>query len=292
MNVGEKIKQYADLVNNHITELFPNPNCSEKNLIEAMNYAVTNGGKRIRPFLVLEFCNACGTNENDALDIACAIEMIHSYSLIHDDLPCMDDDDYRRGRPSTHKAYGEAPALLAGDALLTYAFEIISKTSLSDSIKIKIVRELSSAAGCLGMVGGQIIDLESEDKQISLEKLFEMHDKKTGALIAAACKLGCIVGEASNEQLAAAATYGKKIGLAFQIKDDILDITSSTEELGKPVHSDDKLNKSTSVSLLGMEKATELMYNLTEEAKKSLSVFGANAEILASFADMLSKRNK
>ncbi len=264
------------------------------NLVSSMEYSLTAGGKRIRPMLVLEFARLCGGDENAAMPFACALEMIHTYSLIHDDLPCMDNDDLRRGKPTNHKVYGEACALLAGSGLLTLAFETASSgkaVSLNGAEKcIAAVRTLSEAASAEGMLGGQIIDLESEGKSVSADHLRNMDAKKTGALIICAAKLGCISAGATPEQTEAAVKYADKIGLAFQIIDDILDVTSSTEELGKPVGSDDENEKSTYAALLGIDECRRLSRELTDEAKKSLDIFPSGTENLISFADYLLNR--
>ncbi len=263
-------------------------------LVSAMEYSLMAGGKRVRPMLVLEFAKLCGGSEEAAMPFACAIEMIHTYSLIHDDLPCMDNDDLRRGKPTNHKVYGEATALLAGNGLLTLAFE----TALSaKAIELngyekcaQAAKVLALYAGADGMLGGQMIDLESEGKSVSVDHLKEMDNKKTGALMIAACKLGCISAGATKEQLDAACSYADNIGLAFQIIDDILDITSSTETLGKPVGSDDENEKSTYAALLGIEECKRLSAELTENAVNALDIFENDTEKLRNFAYYLLNR--
>ncbi len=264
------------------------------NLVSSMEYSLTAGGKRVRPMLVMEFAKLCGGSEEAAMPFACAIEMIHTYSLIHDDLPCMDNDDLRRGKPTNHKVYGEACALLAGSGLLTLAFEAASSeraVSLNSTEKcLAAVRVLSEAAGAVGMLGGQIIDLESEGKSVDVDHLKIMDAKKTGALIIAAAKLGCISAGASKEQIDAAVSYAENIGLAFQIVDDMLDITSSTEELGKPVGSDSENEKSTYAALLGLDECRKISEELTENAVKALEVFENDTETLKKFAYYLLRR--
>ena len=264
------------------------------NLVSSMEYSLTAGGKRVRPMLVMEFAKLCGGSEEAAMPFACAIEMIHTYSLIHDDLPCMDNDDLRRGKPTNHKVYGEACALLAGSGLLTLAFEAASSeraVSLNSTEKcLAAVRVLSEAAGAVGMLGGQIIDLESEGKSVDVDHLKIMDAKKTGALIIAAAKLGCISAGASKEQIDAAISYAENIGLAFQIVDDMLDITSSTEELGKPVGSDSENEKSTYAALLGLDECRKISEELTENAVKALEVFENDTETLKKFAYYLLRR--
>ncbi len=261
-------------------------------VIDAMNYSVSIGGKRIRPCLTLEFARICGGNQQAAINMACAVEMIHTYSLIHDDLPCMDNDDLRRGKPSCHIKFGEATALLAGDGLLTYAFSTAAATK---NIKPEYVSDcvyiLSECAGINGMIGGQVIDLESEGKDIPYSVLETLCQLKTSRLLEAACKLGCVVSGADEGLISAASNYAKYLGLAFQIVDDILDIVGDTEKLGKPTGSDSENNKSTFVSLLGLEKAKLLAEEYTEKAIASLEVFGDSAEQLILLAKDLCYRD-
>ena len=259
---------------------------------EAMKYSVRNGGKRIRPMLTLEFCRACGADPEKALPFACAVEMIHTYSLIHDDLPCMDDDDYRRGKPSCHVAFGEANALLAGDALLTLAFETAVKADVASENVVRAVKELSYSAGILGMVGGQVLDLQNENKALTLAELEQIHNLKTGELIRVACVLGCVAAGAGEEKIKSAEAYARGIGLTFQIVDDILDVTSDAETLGKPIGSDAENKKTTYVSLLGIEKSKEVAAELTQKAKEALAVYEENTEALSELADNLLIRKK
>lgn len=269
-----------------------------RNLIEAMRYSLLDGGKRIRPLLVLEFCQLCGGEVSKAMPFACALEMIHTYSLIHDDLPCMDNDDMRRGRPSNHKAFGEGLALLAGDALLTLAFEtMLSPESIAlagTQPAAEAAGTLACAAGAHGMVGGQVIDLASEGQQIPLEILQLMDECKTGSLIVAAAEMGCILAGASQEKRQAARKYASAIGLAFQIVDDILDVTGTTEDLGKKAGSDADNQKSTYVTLLGLEKAQETALELTHQAVEALDIFeeGEEKQGLAELAEYLASRKK
>lgn len=263
-------------------------------VISSMRYSLTAGGKRVRPMLTLEFAKLCGGSEEAALPFACAVEMIHTFSLIHDDLPCMDDDDMRRGKPTNHKVFGEAQAVLGGDALSILAFETVlsdEAAALNGAEKCVLAgKVLAGCAGAEGMIGGQIIDIESDTLGADIERLKKMDDKKTGALIRAACLLGCISAGASEQQMKAAEIYADNIGLAFQIVDDILDVTSDTETLGKPVGSDEQNNKSTYVSCLGIEKCRELAHELTDKAIDSLSVFGGDTQILREFAEKLRDR--
>lgn len=247
----------------------------QKIVIDAMRYSLEAGGKRIRPVLVLEFCRMLGGNINDALSAAAALEMIHTFSLIHDDLPAMDNDDYRRGRKSCHKEFDEATAILAGDALSIHAFSVISKDkNLSSDKKVKLMEVLSETSGYKGMIGGQIIDMENEKRNdVDIDNLHAMCDGKTGALIRCACIMGCIVSGADDEIIAKADRYGSCLGLAFQIVDDILDVTSTTEVLGKPVGSDAASNKTTFATLMGIEQADKLASKLTDKAIEILGQF-------------------
>lgn len=263
-------------------------------VLDAMRYSVRNGGKRVRPMLTLEFCRVCGGNPQDALAFACAVEMIHTYSLIHDDLPCMDNDDLRRGKPSCHKQFGESYALLAGDGLLTLAFETLTKAeNIPPACIVRAVSTLSNLAGVDGMIGGQVIDLLSEEKSVDFETLQCIDRLKTSALIKAAALLGCFAAGVTDETvLAACETYADCIGLAFQIVDDILDVTSDTATLGKPVGSDEKNDKSTFVRLLGLEKCRRLAEELTQKAIDALLPLPEQTDFLIAFAKQLAVRNK
>ena len=262
---------------------------------EAMAYACEGGGKRIRPVLVLEFCRLCGGDPDAALPFAAALEMIHSYSLVHDDLPCMDNSPMRRGRPSTHAVYGETMALLAGDGLLNLAFETAlspaNRGSLAPDRVLGAASALADAAGIEGMVGGQVIDLQSEGKEIDLAVLEQLQRGKTAALLIAACVMGARLAGATPAQEQAARVFGENIGLSFQIVDDILDVTATAEKLGKPVGSDDENEKNTYVSLLGLEQARALAKRRTDDALAALDGFGAEAESLRQLAAALLTRD-
>ena len=261
-----------------------------KVMLEAMSYSLENGGKRIRPFLTLEFCKLFNGDPDKALIPACAIEMVHTYSLIHDDLPCMDNDDMRRGKPSNHIKFGYANALLAGDALLTLAFETIARDiNLSYELKAKIIFELSAAAGASGMIAGQVMDLQNENKKVNIDSVRITDELKTGKMICAAGRIGCMVAGAEEKCEKDALEYCKNIGLAFQVIDDILDVTSSDDVLGKPVKSDIDNNKSTYVSLLGLEKAGKYAKELTQNAIESISEYNNN-DSLIHLADYLLDR--
>lgn len=245
-------------------------------IYDAMHYSLMAGGKRIRPVLALETCRMCGGDVEKALPFACAVEMIHTYSLIHDDLPCMDDDDLRRGKPTNHKVYGEATAVLAGDALLTAAFEMMTEygRGLPAERVLEAVDCLSHAAGAAGMVGGQVLDMEGETRPLSVSELELTQSLKTGALIRAAAEIGCIVAGGTREQRDAVARYAQCIGRAFQVRDDMLDVISTDEVLGKPIGSDAENGKTTFVTALGLEGCAALVEQLTGQAVDALKGFG------------------
>lgn len=294
--MSDVLKRYLPDIERYLSDSLPDDSGLEKDLIEAMRYSLLSGGKRIRPTLLLEFCALCGGDTKAALPFACAVEMIHTYSLIHDDLPCMDDDDTRRGRPANHIAFGEDIALLAGDALQSLAFEaILCEKSVQGVGAEKAVRAaavLAGACGALGMVGGQVIDLQHEGKAVDVTLLRTMDAKKTGAIIVAAAKMGCVLGEAADSQINAAVEYAKNIGLAFQIVDDILDVTASREELGKPIGSDKDNKKSTYVSILGLEESKRLVGRLTDAAISALAEFEGDTSSLQHLARSLSVRKR
>ncbi|OUQ59307.1 geranyl transferase [Flavonifractor sp. An112] len=263
-------------------------------LYDAMYYSLLAGGKRIRPVLLLESCRLCGGDPEKALPFAGAIEMIHTYSLIHDDLPCMDDDDLRRGRPTNHKVYGEATAVLAGDALLTAAFEwmLDPSVTLPPERVLEAAGILARAAGAQGMVGGQVLDMAGEGHAMGLAEVEELQRLKTGALIRAAAEMGCVLAGGSEEQRKAVCRYAERIGLAFQIQDDILDVVGDEATLGKPVGSDAKSEKNTFVTLKGVEECRHLVEKLTEEAVEALSIFGDEGDSLCWLARSLASREK
>lgn len=259
-------------------------------LAAIMRYACEGGGKRIRPVLLLECCRLCGGDPETALPFAAAIECVHSYSLVHDDLPCMDNSPLRRGKPSAHAAFGETMALLAGDALLNRAFEImLSAPTNAPERALKAASELAHNGGIHGMIGGQVLDLDSEGKQIDADTLKRLQEGKTAALLVAACRMGAILGGGTDAQIDGAGRYGYYLGLAFQVVDDILDVTASAEALGKPVGSDDANDKNTYVSLLGLEEAKALAASYTEQAKEALGSFACADDLLA-LADALLTR--
>lgn len=265
----------------------------DQTLSEAMEYSLMAGGKRLRPILLMAAADAVGKNGTAFLQSACAIEMIHTYSLIHDDLPAMDNDDYRRGKLTNHKVYGAGMATLAGDALLTLAFEVMTRQEGADPATIlRVVREMSESAGPDGMVGGQALDMESENRQIPLDTLRKMHMGKTGALFRAAVRSGAILAGADDRQLESLTCYAEKFGLAFQITDDILDVIGDEAVIGKPVGSDEKNHKSTYVTLTSLEEAKKLAQQTAEEAVAVLSSFGAEADFLRELVKYLVGRKK
>ena len=262
-------------------------------LRESMEYSLMAGGKRLRPVLLMAAADAVGADGTKFLPVACALEMIHTYSLIHDDLPAMDDDDYRRGKLTNHMVYGDAVAILAGDALLTLAFTVILRQKVvSAETLLRVVDEISRAAGAEGMVGGQVLDLRAEDVHITMEDLRRVHMGKTGALFRAALRSGAILAGATQEQLAALTSYADHFGLAFQITDDILDVVGTSEEIGKPVGSDETNHKSTYGSLTSLEEAQELARRTAEEAEKALSIFGTEADFLRDLVAYLVNRKQ
>ena len=260
-------------------------------IFDSMRYSLFAGGKRLRPVLLLAAADAVGADGNKFLNVACGLEMIHTYSLIHDDLPAMDNDDYRRGKLTNHKVYGEGIAVLAGDSLLTYAFEtMLSQEGVEPKTLLRVVKEIASAAGPEGMVGGQVIDMESEGKAVSLDTLQQMHRAKTGALFRAAVRAGAILGDASDEEVEALTVYAEKFGLAFQITDDILDVIGTAEAIGKPVGSDLKNNKSTYVTLHSVEIAQQMAKETVDDAIEALAMFGERGAVLKDLVEYLLKR--
>ena len=265
-------------------------------IAEGMRYAVLNGGKRIRPVLILMTLDILGKDETLGLPSGAALEMIHSYSLVHDDLPALDNDDYRRGKLTTHKKFGEAEGILIGDSLLTHAFNVLTEKNegvISDKKIVEIVKLTSSYAGINGMIGGQTVDVESEGKKVDMETLKYIHKNKTGKLLKLPIEIGCVIGDASNEIREKLEEYADLIGLAFQIKDDILDVEGDFEKLGKPVGSDAELEKSTYPSLIGMEESKKLLDETLEKAKKIIAdnFSEEKGKILIELADFIGKRD-
>lgn len=291
------LEEYICVIEKALKEYLPKSNNeAQSNLAKSMEYSLMSGGKRIRSVLLMEFYRICGGKVEDVVPFAAALEMIHTYSLIHDDLPCMDNDDTRRGKPSNHIVYDENVALLAGDALLNLAFEtMLLKENIEkvSAIKaIEAIRVLANGSGFHGMIGGQVIDLKNEGEKIDIDELKEMHSKKTGALIESACVMGCVLAGACPKKITAAKKFANSIGLAFQVVDDILDVTSDEKTLGKPIHSDIKSKKSTYTSILGIEQSQEIVHHLTEDGVNALKEFEEDTELLEELAVWLSQRKK
>ena len=268
------MKDYIKEIEAALQRYLPQGDFAEQQLIDAVRYSLNLPGKRVRPSLTIRFAELCGGTTEAAMPFACAVEMVHTYSLIHDDLPCMDNDDFRRGQPSNHKVFGEDVALLAGDALQSMAYAAMLSEEATAAVggerAARAARILAEKSGLLGMVGGQAIDLSMEHKEVDIELVRMMEEKKTANLIEAACMMGCVVGGGSGEQIEAAEQYAHAIGLAFQIVDDILDVTSTAEELGKPIGSDRENEKNTFMSLLGLERCQVMVKLLTAQAIEAL----------------------
>jgi geranylgeranyl diphosphate synthase type II len=290
-NLNQYLNRVGLRINAALDELLPSETAEPPTIHKAMRYSIFAGGKRIRPVLCLAACEAVGGKLGAALPLACAVECIHTYSLIHDDLPCMDDDDLRRGKPTNHKVFGEGIAVLAGDALLTEAFAMVAFVKPSRSYTTRqFVEELTFAAGSRRLIAGQVQDLEGENKRLSLKEVKTTHLNKTAALITASIRLGTMAGDASASELKRLTRYGQDLGLAFQVIDDILDATSTKEVMGKSVRADQKNQKSTFPVVLGLDKSKQYATNLIADAHKQLSVFGKSAEPLRAIADFFLTR--
>lgn len=294
MTMEQRLAAYAEMTEKGLEKYLQSPNeVNYPQIFEATRYSALAGGKRLRPALVFEFCRISGGDPEKALPFACALEMIHTYSLIHDDLPCMDNDDLRRGKPTNHKVFGEATAVLAGDALLTRAFEVAldreNTAELDAETVLRAAKALADAAGMDGMIGGQVIDMDAENKQIGLDRLLLLQQLKTGCLIRVGARMGCILGGATAEQMEAADRYAAKIGLAFQIEDDLLDIEGDEAVLGKPIGSDAASGKSTFPGLLGAEECRSMIRRLTDDAIESLGAF-EDSGFLRELAESLTSR--
>ena len=291
---SERYPEYCSMIEAALPQYLPPVTLPQGKVCEAMAYSLLDGGKRIRGCLTLAMCELCGGEVQSALPLACAVEMVHAYSLIHDDLPCMDNDDLRRGKPSCHIKFGEGTALLAGDALLTHAFSAASDAYFNGTLPaetvLRCVNQLSRAAGVEGMIGGQVIDTAPEEVPMTPEQLEAMHGMKTGALIRSAAVLGCLAAGAPRDVVMQADLYAAKIGLAFQIVDDILDVTEESEKLGKST-SDADNNKTTYITLYGVEKAREMVRRLVLEADLAVKGTVLDDEMLYELADTLAKRH-
>ncbi|MCK5295778.1 MAG: polyprenyl synthetase family protein [Alphaproteobacteria bacterium] len=287
------MKAIASKVDAKLNELLKSPDTKEKLIFEAMRYSALSGGKRLRPFLVMTSSSLFNVKEDYALRVAAALEMIHCYSLIHDDLPAMDDDDLRRGQPTNHKKYDEATAILAGDSLLTKAFEVLAdeKTHHDPLVRCSLVKALAKASGANGMVGGQVLDIMAEDSEMNLDDIIRLQGLKTGCLISFACEAGAILGNADEKDKHSLLNYSRNLGLAFQIADDILDTEGDAELVGKAVGKDAEAGKATFVSLLGLENARQKASDLVVQASKQLDTFGDKADLLKKVADFVVKRN-
>ena len=288
------LKERAALIERALAETVSAHDGLESRLFEAMRYSLLDGGKRLRPILTLASCEAVGGSLDDAISFACALEMIHTYSLIHDDLPTMDNDDLRHGKPSNHKVYGDAIATLAGDALLTDAFAAVARSPLakkSPAVVLEVVAELSDAAGSRGMVSGQAIDLLGEGRAMNLEQLEYLHSKKTGALFLASVVGGARLGGATRPQLDSLSKYARSLGLCFQVVDDLLDVEASTEQMGKRTNKDQAAGKNTYPALIGIEQSRALARDLESRAQAALSSFDHRAEPLRAIASFVVERN-
>ncbi len=284
--------EYKKYVDAKLSEYFKPSGLSYDGLLESMHYSLTAGGKRIRPMLVLEFCRISGGNIEKTLPVACAIEMLHTYSLIHDDLPCMDNDALRRGKPTNHVVYGECTATLAGDALQAEAFGTIARSQLPAEARVTCVEILADAVGSDGMCAGQYLDMVGEHKLLSEDELNDINSRKTGSLLTAACRMGVAAAGGNKAMLEAAAQYGACVGAAFQIRDDILDVISTSEELGKPIGSDAQEHKNTYMTLLGEYKCMQMIEKLTDQAKNAIAGTFKDTKFLCELADsMVTRKN-
>lgn len=293
MNLNEFIKKYSDLIEENLTLIFNNG--YELPIIEdAMKYSLLGGGKRLRPLLAIMTCQMFDGSIEEVMPYACSIEMIHTYSLIHDDLPAMDNDDYRRGKLSNHKVYGEGFAILAGDALLNTAYEILLNNILNKPTeeRIKAAYIISKAAGLEGMLGGQAMDLYYENRNIEIERLDQMHRRKTGALIKASLEVGAILSKAEEDDIRRISIFGENLGKAYQISDDILDVIGSQEKMGKTIGKDAKSNKSTYVKHFGINQSKKILIDTINDAKKAVEKYGSKANLLIELADFVAYRDK
>ena len=284
------LKEYKALIDTKLAEYFRADDMPQAGLFEAMRYSLNAGGKRIRPILVLEFCRITGGDCDKSLPVACAIEMLHTYSLIHDDLPCMDNDDLRRGKPTNHVVYGECTATLAGDALQAEAFGTILRSELPAEVRAECARILADAVGADGMCGGQFLDMIGENKLLTADELDEITSRKTGALLIAACTMGVAAAGGNEKQSEAARRFGAAIGAAFQIRDDMLDVISTSEQLGKPIGSDAQEHKNTYMALYGAERCMKMIEKLTEVAKAALNEAFDDTAFLCDLADSMVTR--
>lgn len=293
MEFLEELEAKIVEINKNLHKYLEEKDNPQATIYKAMNYSLHAGGKRIRPVIVLACAELLDAEAEKAMPFACAIEMIHTYSLIHDDLPCMDNDDMRRGKPTNHKVYGEAMATLAGDGLLNLAFETILKHSqVSPNMTLAALSVIADNAGVEGMIGGQVIDLESEGKTIDVITLMTLHLQKTAALIMASAKVGALIGGGGREDIIAMEEFARYLGIAFQIKDDILDVVGDTENLGKTIGKDEKNQKSTFVTIYGIEQSEKMLEDYTNKAIESLSKYGTKADFLINLSKFLLDRDR
>ncbi len=286
------LTERCQLVDSALKRTLPAEDLAPQTLHQAMHYSIFAGGKRLRPILLLAAAEACGGSVDSAMPAACSVEMLHTYTLIHDDLPCMDDDDLRRGRPTSHKVYGEGVAVLAGDGLLTEAMSTLATTAPSENYRVRdYIVELCHQTGSVNLIGGQVMDLEGEDKALTIDQVRAIHNAKTAALLTASVRLGAMTASASEEQMTALTQFGQSLGLAFQIIDDILDVTASSEKLGKTAGKDQNVSKSTYPAVLGLEESRAEAHTLTATALDSLSIFGEKAKRLQDIAHYLLDRD-
>lgn len=296
MEFNNRLKEYIVDIDKELKNFLPNKQDIPEDILTSMEYSLFAGGKRIRPILLLESAKCIGGKKESVLPLACAMEMIHTYSLIHDDLPAMDDDDYRRGKPTNHKVFGEGLAVLTGDGLLNYSFELMINNVPEEDKKsienyLEAIKEITKASGVYGMIGGQTKDLEWEGKELDLDTLKYIHSHKTGALITASLRAGAIAVGASKDSLNALTVFGEKIGLAFQIVDDILDVIGDEKKLGKKVGSDNKNHKLTYPSIYGLEKSKKMVNDILKEALEAIKIFGEKANFLGELAKFICIRD-
>ena len=290
-NIKELLKEQIEFTDGYLDKYLAEKDNPQNIIYKAMRYSVFAGGKRLRPILMMNTCKMCGGDVNEVIPFACALEMIHTYSLIHDDLPAMDNDDLRRGMPTSHIKFGEATAILAGDALLNKAFEVVSQYNGNNPQRaIKAMNMLAVSSGTEGMIGGQIVDMESEGKDITLDELKYLHLNKTGAIIRSACTVGALMGGASDGEIKAVDEFAQNLGVAFQIQDDILDVTGDEKELGKPIGSDAREGKNTFMALYGLERCGAYVHELSEQAAAAVDGAFADSAFLQQLARSLADR--
>ena len=292
MTLNDILNEKITIINEELSKYLPKIENAQKNIYDAMGYSLFAGGKRLRPVIMLLVCDMLGGKTKDVLPFACAMEMIHTYSLIHDDLPAMDNDDLRRGKPTNHKVFGEAMAILAGDALLNKAFEIVSSAEYENQKNaLKAISILSNSSGTEGMIGGQVVDIESENKSISSDELLYLHSLKTGAIIRSSGVSGAVMSNAKDEEINAIDNFCYNLGIAFQIQDDLLDVLGNSELLGKNTGSDKENQKTTFITLFGVEKSKQAVSEYTQKAISSLGIFAGKENMLKELAYHLINRN-